>query len=303
MQMAVTDAWFFKEHDSSPKASIVYMDASERVKLFAVQWDDAAKKAWFEDLLPRACVFYYSKFIPAIKKHRDILISTTSTPSSLSPATALPPSQSMASPTPTTLTHAHINPSPSAALVEIQETGDNQQTPALVPGKVVYDVKQGKDGVIVDVLDGGKKARIDWDGEGPSKKARSAKDLVVKVVKDPILPNLPGQTVIVNTAGRTTSSLVGRKGTVREMKATKCVVDFDDGTTYTIEIKHLHRLQQCNEQPTVQLNPIQRIKANEFHNFIRDYQEKNKTQLLGIPSEESFKRSIEQFGRANNLKY
>ena len=65
-QMAVMQKWFFDLHNALPRVTVLFMDGKERAKSFDVDWNDAAKTTWFEDLLPSALLFYYNNFIPAI---------------------------------------------------------------------------------------------------------------------------------------------------------------------------------------------------------------------------------------------
>jgi hypothetical protein len=154
------------------------MDRAERVKLFEVEWDALAKRAWLEEMLPRSLVFYCSKFIPAIMRHRDIITCPLSRRLSMVggslPTSPLSPSAP--------LVGARLcdpaTPGPSTALVDLSQTINAIQTPDFVPVKVVHDLRQGKEGVIVEVVEGGK-ARINWGGEQPSKKLRSLENLVV----------------------------------------------------------------------------------------------------------------------------
>ena len=121
-------------------------------------------------------------------------------------------------------------------------------------------------------------------------------------MKVPTLPTLHKQRVIVNSGGREGSTLVGKIGIVKQILTDTCVVLFEDSTQVTLKKIHLHCLEQCDEQPTVKLNPIKRIEASDFPSWLREYLEQTLTQLLDVPNEECFQRSITEFKRKNNLK-
>lgn len=274
---------------------MLFMDGKERTKSFDVDWDDAAAKTWFEDLLSSAQLFYYNNFIPAIRKYHQLPTAITTPGRAGSRQSIGPLSPSRVTPV--------SSPAPAIPPTAPEAGPSVDQTPSFAVGKRVYDTKQGKGGVIVGLDDNRMEAVIEWDGEEKGRKRpRKLENLVVQLVDNPKLPQYKGQIVLLNKCGKNTAHLIGKRGKVLTINTNWCRVKFEDGTKTKIMKEHLHCISHDAEEPTIPMNATYNVSAENFFEALADYQKKHKIRLLESPSQESFQRSVEELKRRNNLK-
>lgn len=276
MQMGIMDHYEFRQRGVKPAATVVYMDGSGNADSFTLEWDDAVRRFWHEDMLPKLVMFYLNSMLP-------VLIGD------------LPLAAPYAASQPTAIVSPLARPLSSQDEDEAapMECDFEPQKEEVEEGTVLWDYWNHKYVVVKRVMDDGR-VILKRDDTSPlkAKPCKLSKETYAVVpVRNPTEPRVPGQRVLINAINKDRAhlNLVGKKGTIATIASEKATVCLDGGEKLTrVNVKCLHALGPMQEPTAPCVHSNYFIDLGEFWEYFQKHQDDTGLCLVGV-SEKKFR--------------